>query len=69
MKGGSIVNVASTCSFVGKPGFVPYTTTKAAILGLTRATAKDLAAYNIRVNSIAPSTVNYYLNYYLIKIK
>ena len=41
--GGSIVNLASISSFIAQPNFVTYNTTKAAILGMTRCMAMDLA--------------------------
>lgn len=56
--GGSVVNIASVVSFKGFPNAVPYVTTKTAILGMTRAMALDLAPFNIRVNAIAPGTID-----------
>jgi NAD(P)-dependent dehydrogenase (short-subunit alcohol dehydrogenase family) len=55
--GGSIVNLASISSFIAQPNFVTYNTTKAAILGMTRCMAMDLAPHNIRVNSVCPGVV------------
>jgi dihydroanticapsin dehydrogenase len=55
--GGSIVNLASISSFIAQPNFVTYNTTKAAILGMTRCMAMDLADDNIRVNSVCPGVV------------
>ena len=55
--GGSIVNLASISSFIAQPNFVTYNTTKAAILGMTRCMAMDLAADNIRVNDVCPGVV------------
>ena len=55
--GGSIVNLASISSFIAQPNFVTYNTTKAAILGMTRCMAMDLAPDNIRVNSVCPGVV------------
>jgi dihydroanticapsin dehydrogenase len=55
--GGAIVNLASISSFIAQPNFVTYNTTKAAILGMTRCMAMDLAADNIRVNSVCPGVV------------
>jgi dihydroanticapsin dehydrogenase len=54
---GSIVNLASISSFIAQPNFVTYNTTKAAILGMTRCMAMDLAPDNIRVNSVCPGVV------------
>ena len=55
--GGSIVNIASISSFIAEPAFVPYNTSKGAVLQLTRCLAMDLARYNIRVNCICPGVV------------
>jgi len=55
---GSIVNMASISSFIAQPGFVPYNTSKGAILQLTRCTAMDLGVDNIRVNCVCPGTID-----------
>ena len=54
---GSIVNMASVMGTFGRPGSVPYSTAKAAILGFTRSLAHEVAPRNIRVNSIAPGSI------------
>jgi dihydroanticapsin dehydrogenase len=55
--GGAIVNLGSISSFIAQPDFVTYNTTKAAILGMTRCLALDLAPANIRVNAVCPGVV------------
>lgn len=55
--GGSIVNVASLAATYGMPFALHYTTSKAAVIGLTRGLARELGRDNIRVNAIAPSAV------------
>lgn len=51
--GGSIVNIASTAAVKGN-GPVPYCTAKAAVIGMTRAMARELAPRGIRVNAVNP---------------
>src|ERR1700685_92228 len=56
MKGtgyGRVLNMASTMAHVSLPGRTPYSSAKAALLGLTRALALELAAEEITVNSIS----------------
>ena len=56
---GRIVNVSSTAGkSVSTLGGVHYTAAKAGVLGLTRAFAKEMARYNIRVNAVCPGLVN-----------
>ncbi len=55
--GGSIVNIASLAATYGMPFALHYTTSKAAVIGLTRGLARELGRDNIRVNAIAPSAV------------
>jgi NAD(P)-dependent dehydrogenase (short-subunit alcohol dehydrogenase family) len=55
--GGAIVNTASDLSFIALPGVAAYVTSKAAITGLTRAMAVDLAPHNIRVNAVCPGFI------------
>lgn len=52
--GGSIINMSSIGGKAGLPGQATYSTAKAAIIGLTKATAKELAPAGIRVNTILP---------------
>lgn len=56
-KTGSIVNMASAVGMVGAPLCIPYNTSKAVVVQVTRSTAIDWAAYNIRVNAVAPTWV------------
>jgi NAD(P)-dependent dehydrogenase (short-subunit alcohol dehydrogenase family) len=55
--GGSIVNIASQSAFFAQPSFLSYSSTKAAIVHMTRLMALDLASANIRVNTVCPGTI------------
>jgi NAD(P)-dependent dehydrogenase (short-subunit alcohol dehydrogenase family) len=55
--GGSIVNIASLAATYGMPFGLHYTTSKAAVIGLTRGLARELGRDRIRVNALAPSAV------------
>jgi 3-oxoacyl-[acyl-carrier protein] reductase len=55
--GGTIVNLASLAATYGMPFALHYTTSKAAVIGLTRGLARELGRERIRVNAIAPSAV------------
>ncbi|MDD3341437.1 MAG: SDR family oxidoreductase [Bacilli bacterium] len=58
MKEGSIINLSSvTGPMVADPGEVAYATTKAAILGFTKALAMELVGKKIRVNAILPGYI------------
>ena len=55
--GGSIVNIASMAGVSGAPNMPAYSASKAAVIGLTRAAAKDLAPAGIRVNAVSPAFI------------
>lgn len=54
---GSIVLLSSVSGLVGQPGIASYAASKAAVLGLTRCLALELAPERIRVNCVAPAIV------------
>jgi 3-oxoacyl-[acyl-carrier protein] reductase len=56
-KYGRIVNIASIAGKNGSPYFAPYSTSKAAVIGLTKSMGKDLAKEGVIVNCIAPTAV------------
>jgi NAD(P)-dependent dehydrogenase (short-subunit alcohol dehydrogenase family) len=55
--GGAIVNVASMAGVSGAPNMPAYSASKAAVVGLTKAAAKDLAPVGIRVNAVSPGFI------------
>lgn len=54
---GSIINISSAAGVRGFPEMVAYTSTKWAVQGMTKATARELAPSGIRVNSVHPGLV------------
>jgi NAD(P)-dependent dehydrogenase (short-subunit alcohol dehydrogenase family) len=55
--GGAVVNVASMAGASGAVNMPAYSASKAAVAGLTRAAAKDLAPHGIRVNAVSPGFI------------
>jgi 3alpha(or 20beta)-hydroxysteroid dehydrogenase len=55
---GSIVNISSIEGFIGAEGLSAYAASKFAIRGVTKAAARELARYKIRVNSVHPGAIN-----------
>ena len=56
-KAGSIINMASVVGVHGNAGQANYSASKAGVIGLTKAAAKELASRNITVNAVAPGFV------------
>jgi 2-dehydro-3-deoxy-L-rhamnonate dehydrogenase (NAD+) len=54
---GRIVNVASIAGKEGNPNAVPYSASKAGVIGLTKAVAKEVATDNILVNCVTPAVI------------
>lgn len=57
-KKGNIINISSIWGISGASCEVHYSISKAGIIGMTKALAKEVAPSNIRVNSIAPGVIN-----------
>ena len=55
---GVIVNTASIAGYEGQIGQLPYAAAKGGVLGMTLVAARDLSPMGIRVNTIAPGTIN-----------
>lgn len=55
---GTIVNMASVQAFATQRAVAAYTTSKHALIGLTRSMALDFSAYGVRVNAVAPGSVD-----------
>ena len=56
-RSGRIVNIASAAGAMGNPGQTNYSAAKAGLIGLTKATARELAHWGILVNAVAPGLI------------
>ena len=54
---GKIVNVASIAGKEGNPNLAPYSAAKAAVIGLTKALAKEVVQFGVYVNCVAPAVI------------
>lgn len=57
-RSGSIINTSSIVGITGNPGQLVYSSTKGAIIAMTRTAAKELAPRGVRVNAIAPGMID-----------
>lgn len=53
-RSGSIVNISSNRVFAGTPTRLHYTISKAGVIGFTRALAREVGEYSVRVNAVKP---------------
>lgn len=54
---GKIINISSGTALTGRPLYLHYTTSKAAVMGMTRGLAKELGPWGITVNTITPGPI------------
>jgi 3-oxoacyl-[acyl-carrier protein] reductase len=56
-RSGRIINISSVVGVMGNPGQANYVASKAGLIGLTKAVARELASRNITVNAVAPGFI------------
>ena len=61
---GCIINMASVGGMETNPGYLAYGSSKAALIWATQSIAKELGAYNIRVNAVAPGLTDTEMGHY-----
>jgi 3-oxoacyl-[acyl-carrier protein] reductase len=57
-KWGRVVNISSAAVTMGRPNYLHYTTSKAAVIGMTRSMARELGAQGITVNAVLPGATD-----------
>jgi 3alpha(or 20beta)-hydroxysteroid dehydrogenase len=57
-RSGSVINISSVAGLMGSPGMIAYGASKWAVRGMTKAAAKEVAGFGVRVNSIHPGIID-----------
>jgi 3-oxoacyl-[acyl-carrier protein] reductase len=57
-KSGNILNISSVTGLTGRPRQTNYAAAKAGVIGFTKALAKEVGSFNVRVNALAPGFVS-----------
>lgn len=63
-KSGSIINIASVGGIEANPGYLAYGSSKAALIWATKCLSKEVGAYGIRVNAVAPGLTETNMGHY-----
>jgi NAD(P)-dependent dehydrogenase (short-subunit alcohol dehydrogenase family) len=58
-KSGKIINISSSTACWGTPNFLYYVASEAALIGMTRSRAREVGAFEICVNAIAPDLIEH----------